>query len=175
MYPFSFKPAVHRGCDDPDFGMLGVHALDSLRRGDETDERDRAGAGVLDLRDRRDARVPRREHRVEHDRVAVLEVVRQLDVVLDRLERLLVAVQADEPDPRAGDERQHPVEHPHPGAEHRADGDLFPGDALHGRPLERRLDLDVLGREVLRRLVGQEQRDLVRDLAEVHRRRVLLA
>ena len=40
--------------------------------------------------------------------------------------------------------------------------------------LERRLDVDVLGRQVLRRLVGQEQRDLVDELAEVDGRRVLV-
>ena len=62
-----------------------------------------------------------------------------------------------------------------PCAQHRAHGDLLAGDPLHDGLLERRLDLDVLGREVLRRLVGQEQRDLVRDLAEVDGRRVFLA
>ena len=41
--------------------------------------------------------------------------------------------------------------------------------------LERRLDLDVLGRELLRRLVGQEQRDLLDELPEVDGRRVLVA
>src|SRR5438132_1315927 len=41
--------------------------------------------------------------------------------------------------------------------------------------LERRLDLDILRGEILRRLVGQEQCDLVDELAEVDGRRVLVA
>jgi small subunit ribosomal protein S1 len=40
---------------------------------------------------------------------------------------------------------------------------------------ERRLDLDVLARQVLRRLVGEEQRHLLDELAEVDGRRVLVA
>ena len=45
------------------------------------------------------------------------------------------------------------------------------GERLH---LERRLDVDVLGRQVLRRLVGEEQRHLLDELAEVHGRRVFV-
>ncbi len=41
--------------------------------------------------------------------------------------------------------------------------------------LERRLHLDVLGRQILRRFVGQQKRDLVHELAEVNGRSVLVA
>ena len=83
------------------------------------------------------------------------EVVRELHVVLDRLERLLVAEEADEADARTRDEREHGVEHAHPGAQDRADGDLLARDPPRGHVLERRLDLDLLVGEVLRRLVGR--------------------
>ena len=99
----------------------------------------------------------------------------QLHVVLDRLKGLLVAVQPDEADPRARDEREHAVEHPEAGAQHRADRDLLARDPTHLHSLERRLDLVRLGREVLGRLVGEQQRQLVRELAEVDGRRVLVA
>ena len=138
-------------------------------RGDQRDERDAARAGVLEGRRPRRGRVARREHRVEHQHVAVGDVRRQLDVVLDGLERLLVAVEADEPDPRDRDQREHAVEHPHPGAQDRADGDLLARDALGSRALERRLDLDLLDPHLLGRLVGEEQRQLVHEPAE-HRR-----
>ena len=59
--------------------------------------------------------------------------------------------------------------------QHRADRDLLAGDALRRHPLERRLDLRRLGRHVLRRLVREQERDLVRELAEVDGRRVLVA
>ena len=60
---------------------------------------------------------------------------------------------------------------PTAGAEDRADGDLLARDAPGGRVLERRLDLDLFVREVLRRLVGEEERQLVHELAEHLRRR----
>jgi hypothetical protein len=143
---------------------------------DQTDERDRARARLLHGRHRGGARPPRREHRVEHDRVALaVAELRELHEVLDGLQRLLVAVEADEADPRARDEREHSVEHPEAGAQDRADGDLLPCDPLHLGALERRLDLVGLGREVLRRLVGEQQRQLVGELAEVDGRRVLVA
>ena len=95
----------------------------------------------------------------------------KLHVVLDRLERLLVAEKPDEADARARDEREHRVEHAHARTQDRADGDLLARDPSGGRVLERRLDLDRLVGEALRRLVGEEQRELVDELAEHLRRR----
>ena len=73
------------------------------------------------------------------------------------------------------DEREHAVQHADPGAEDRDDGDLLPGDPRHRHPLERRGDLDLLDREVLGHLVGEEHRDLVDELAEELRRSLLVA
>ena len=75
------------------------------------------------------------------------------------------------PDARAGHEREHGVEHPHPGAQDRADRDLLARDPPRGRALERRLDLDLLVGQVLRRLVREEERELVHELPEHLRRR----
>src|SRR5439155_25126803 len=57
----------------------------------------------------------------------------------------------------------------------RTHGDLLAADAREATNLERGLNLDVLRRQVLRRLVRQQQRDLVHQLAEVDRRRVPVA
>ena len=144
-------------------------------RRDDREQPDARRARVLDELHGVHGRVAGREHRVEQDHLAVGDVLRQLHVVLDRMQRLLVAVEADEADARAGDQRQHAVEHPEPGAEDRADGDLLAGDARERAQLERRLDVDVLGRQILRRLVGEEQGDLLDQAPEVHGRRVLVA
>ena len=97
------------------------------------------------------------------------------DVVLNRLERLLVPVHPHEPDPRARDQRERSLEHADARAQHGADGDLLAGDPLGLHRLERSLDLDRLGGKVLRRLVGEEQRELVDELAEVDGRSVLVS
>ena len=60
------------------------------------------GSRLLQPLDRRHRRVAGGQHRVEHDRVALVHAVRHLEVVLDRHQRLRVAVQADVADARAG-------------------------------------------------------------------------
>ena len=105
-----------------------MDSLDALGRRDQRDQAHRGRARPLDGLDRRRRRVSGREHRVEQDHVALGDVVRELDVVLDGLERLLVAVEADEPDPRARDEGEHAVEHPDARAQDRAHGHLLAGD-----------------------------------------------
>jgi len=66
------------------------------------------------------------------------------------------------------------VEHPDPSAQNRAHGHLLATDPREHPALQRGLDVDVFSRQVLRRLVGQEQRDLVDELAEVDGRCVLV-
>jgi hypothetical protein len=105
---------------------------------------------------------------------SVTDFARQLRVVLHRLERVLVAIHADESDARARHEREDAVEHADARTQHGAHGDLLAGDALRRHRLERRLDLVVLGGKLLRRLVREQERDLVRELAEVDGRRLLV-
>src|SRR4029079_1509321 len=85
--------------------------------------------------------------------------------------RLLVSVEADETHARPGDEAENAVEHSEPRAQDRAHRHLLAGDPLNRRSLERRLDLDLLRGETLRRLVREEERDLVHELAKEMRRR----
>src|SRR3954469_661751 len=68
------EPAVDGRGDDVDVGMIRVNVIDPLGRGDETDQHHRARAGVLDGLEGRDARVAGREHRIEHDRVSLIQV-----------------------------------------------------------------------------------------------------
>ena len=175
MYPLSFSWRSIAATTICTSGWLSWMFLMPFGRGDDRDQAHARCAGVLDELDRMRGRVAGREHRVEQDHVAIGDVGRQLHVVLDRLQRVLVAVEPDEADARAGDQRQHAVEHPEAGAEDRADRDLLSGDARERRALERRLDLDVLRRQVLRRLVGEEQRHFLDELAEVDRRGVLVS
>jgi hypothetical protein len=146
--------------------MTFVQRPNALGRGDDGHELHRLRACLLDGLDCGGCRVSRGEHRVEEDDVAVGDVGRELDVVLDRLERLLVPIEADEPDAGSRDEREDAVQHPDAGPEDRADRHLLARDARHGRPLEWGLDLDLLDGEILRHLVREQERYLVDELAE---------
>src|SRR5262245_53310848 len=105
--------------------MLGMEAVDSLGGSDDRDEPHRGPASVLHGRNCGRGRVPGREHRVEEDDVALGDVSRELDVVLDWLKRLLVPVETDEADARPGYETEDAVEHPDPGPKDRANSHLL--------------------------------------------------
>src|SRR5258708_3891061 len=83
----------------------------------DADELDALGARLLQTIHSRDRRMRRRQHRIAHQHVAVADVLRDLEVVLDRLQRARIAVQ---PDMAHAGER-HQVEQslgkPQPGAQ----------------------------------------------------------
>ena len=86
------------GDDDVDVRVRGVQPLHALGRRDDGDHPHRLRARPLEDVDRGRGRVPRGQHRVEQDHVPLGDVGRQLHVVLDGLQRLLVPVEADEAD-----------------------------------------------------------------------------
>ena len=94
--------------------MSSQHAhdlLDALGRGDEDEQVDVLGALLAQQLDRGRRRATRREHRVDDEHVALGDVVGELAVVLDRLERHRVAVQADVAHARRRDELEDAVDH----------------------------------------------------------------
>ena len=90
--------------------------LDPLGRGQKAEESQVVSAALLEVVDRRDGRVGGGQHRVDDDDQPVLEVGRGLEVILDRLQRLVVAVDADMGDAGGGDEIEHAIEQPVAGA-----------------------------------------------------------
>ena len=159
--------------DDRTFCLRHVALPDG--RGQQAHEADGLRVRGLQPRDGGDGGVAGGEHRVEHDRLALVHALGHLEVVLDGLEGVRVAVEAHVAHARAGHDAQHAVEEPvaraHDAHEH---GLLAVDDgALHG--LERGLDVDQLGGHVPRDLVGHQHADLAQQAAEAARAAVLLA
>ena len=95
-----------------------VEPVQTLGRGEDADEVSRPAlrsgedaAGVLH-------RAAGRQHRVEHEHVAAVQVGRHRVHVRLGLERLLVAGDADEAGRGLGHEVQDRAEHPEPGPQH---------------------------------------------------------
>src|SRR6476620_3055968 len=76
---------------------------------------DRPRPRFLQPLDGRDSRVPGREHRIEHDRIALLHAARELEIIFDGDERAGIAVEADVANARAGNDVQEYVEQPGAG------------------------------------------------------------
>ena len=98
---------------------------------------------------------------------AVLDVGRELAVVLMRDVGLGIAVHANVAHARGGNESEDAVDHSQASAQDGDDGDLLAGNALAGGLLKRGLHLDVLEREVAHGLIALEDRELRHELAEL--------
>jgi hypothetical protein len=88
------------------------------------------GALVLELLHGRHGRVAGGQHGVDHDHVALAHVFGHLEVVLDGLEGLGVAVQADVADAGAGHHVEHAVQETVAGAQDGDQGQLLAVDDL---------------------------------------------
>ena len=115
---------------------------------------------------RRHRRRARHRHRVEDEDGLHRDPLRQLVVVLDRQQRLLVAVDPEVPHLRVAAKLRHRLDHPEPAAQHRHDAHALrdPQPALGAAE---RLHVARLERQVLCRLVAQERRHLLDQRVEV--------
>ena len=151
--------------------MCLVHARGTLGRRDETEEPDPRRAGTLERADGGDGAAASRQHRVEQQEVALGRVRRHLEIVVDRLERLVIAIETDVSHTRRRHELEDSLDHAEPRAQDGNERELLAAHALCGHVLERRVDADRLQRQVARRLVRHQHRDLVDELLEDLRRR----
>ena len=163
---------------DLDVRMRRGHRRDSLRRRDQVheldpDRLDRAPA--LEDIDRSRRRAARGEHRVEDQAQVDRRGIGQLVVVLDWLQRPLVAEQPEMPDLGGRHQVEHRVDHPEAGPQDRHERELLPRDPGAPHRLEWRLDVHGLERQILRHFVRHQHRDLVHELLEVARAGLLVA
>ena len=115
---------------------------------------------------------PGGEHRIEHRHDAFGQVRRHLAVILDRFQRLGVAVEPDMAHSGGRDQREQGVDHPQSGAEDRHEADLA-RQTVSDRLGHGRADGVFGDREIARGFVADEQGDLVDELAEILGARLL--
>src|SRR5215212_2357737 len=155
-------------------GVLSGKALDAGHRGDGVEAGDPGRTLFLELVYGGREAPPRRQHRVEDEDEVLIEVTREVDVVLDGLGSLLVALQAHETDGRRREQGEGPVEHAEPGAQDGDEAD-WAGDLLHPRLRKWRVDADPLGGHVSRGLGDHDEGQLLHGLPEVRGPRTLVA
>src|SRR5215208_3546547 len=126
-------------------GVLAGNALDTRHRGDRVEAGDPGRPLFLELVYGGREAPPRRQHRVEDEDQVLVQVAREVDVVLDRLGCFLVALEAHKADRRGRQEVECPVEHTEAGPQdgNEADGT---GDLLDLRLGQGRADLNLAGR-----------------------------
>src|SRR5919202_6891127 len=88
------EPVVERGQMDRYVWVFLSQTLNALGSGDQAEKLDACCTPLLEHLDRRGCRASGREHRVEEQAQIDVRLVRELVVVRDGLERLVVAVEA---------------------------------------------------------------------------------
>jgi hypothetical protein len=116
-----------------------------------------------------------RQHGIADDDVAVGDVLRDLEVVLDRLQRPGIAVQPDMADARQRHEIDDALGEPQAGTQDRHDHQLLALEQGRLHRLDGRGDVALDQRQGARGVVAQQQADLAQQAAEVGARRLPVA
>src|SRR5215207_3552761 len=154
--------------------MLTRDALHARHSRDGVEARDPGRPLLFELVYRCREAPPRREHRVEDENKILLQIARQVDVVLDRQGRLLVSLKAHEADRRRRQQGECPVEHTEACAQYGDEADRT-GDFLHLRLRQRGANLDRPGRHTPGGFCDHDEGELLHGLPEVRGPRTLVA
>src|SRR5215217_537487 len=147
-------------------GVFAGEALDTGNGRDRVEAGDPGSTLLLELVYGCREASPRRQHRVEDEDQVLIQVAWEVDVVLDRLGRLLVALQAHKADRRRRQQGESAVEHTKTGPQDRDEADGA-GDLLDFRLGEGGTDPDLARGHVPRSLGDHDQGELLHGLPEV--------
>ena len=86
---------------------------------------------------RRNGRVARGQHRIQHNQVATPQGFGSFEIVLHRFERLMVPVNTDMRHPGGRKDLEHPIQQTHPRPQNRNQDHLFPFQDGSPHPLHR--------------------------------------
>ena len=106
------------------------------------------------------------QHRIDDDDQPILKMRRRLEIVFDRFERLVVAIDADMGDASGRDQVEHAVEQAVAGAQDRDEDQLLALDGGRVHCRHRRLDGDHFQLDVARHLVAHEVGNLAQEPPE---------
>ena len=167
--------AVDGGGVDRHVGVGFLQRGNALGRSQQADELDRTRGQLFQPVNGGGGRIAGGQHGVDDDDVAFLHLGGHLEVVLHRLQRGRVTVQADVAHARPRHHVEHAVQkavaRPQDGHEHQ----FLAIDDFAGHGLQRGFDLDVLQRHVACDLVGHQGAQLAQQAAKAVGAGVFLA
>ena len=147
--------------------MILLHPGDALGRGDQVDQTDVMASALLEERDGGGGAAAGSQHGIQHQKLAVLAVVRQFAVVFHRVEGFRIAVQADVAHLGRRDQVQHAVHHAQTGPQDRNDTDLLAAQNAGLRGADGRFHFGFLGGEIAGHFVDHQHADFLQQLAEL--------
>ena len=155
--------------------MLFLDFGDAFGRADQVEAADVLAAAFFEDVDGGDERTARGQHGVQDDGQAAFDIAGQLGIILHRLQRFLIAVQAHHADLGAGDHVQYTVHKAQAGTQDGDDGHHLAGNDLHFHGPGPALHRMLLGSEALGGLIDEQTGNLVGNTAEFAGGRTVLA
>ena len=144
-----------------------LNSFNAFRRCDQVHQLDVFYAAALEAINGSDCRAAGCQHRVEQQYVTILDVVRQLAVIFDRLHRVRIAVHAHVTDLGSRDHFEHAFYHAKTGAQDGNQRDLLAGNHMHTCICQRGFDGDFLERQVAGCLIAHQHGDFAGRFAEL--------
>src|SRR5438128_670336 len=139
----------------------------SFRCRDEAQESDAGCTGALERGDGCRGTSASREHRIEEEEVSLPSVSRHLEVVVHRLEGVVIPIEADMPDTGRWHEARDAFHHAKASAQDGHERQLLATDAHSRGALERGVHERRFQRKLAGRLIRDDRGDRVDELLEV--------
>ena len=157
---------IERRAEDQDIGMCVGQTANTFGCGYEAEETDTRGAGTLEGSNGRNRTAPGGKHGVEQKKVALARITGHLEVVIHRLERVVVAVEANVSNARRRHEPTDALHHTESGPENRHQRELLSHHATSGGAFQRGFHRGRLERQIAGRFIGHQCRDLIDQFLE---------
>ena len=152
--------------NDTDVGMLVGEVAKSFGRGDEAEETNACRARSLQRSYGRSGASTGSEHGIEKQKLTFGSITRDLEVVIHRLERVVVSIQADVSDARGRNETQNSFHHSESGPQNRHECQLLATHAVTRRSLEWCVHRNDLERKRDGGFIRQQHREFINKFLE---------
>ncbi len=160
------KSPIQGGAVDEHIGMCAGEAPYPFGRGDEAKKPNPSCSSALEGCDGGCSAASRGEHRVQQEKISFRRIAGDLEVVIDRLEGVVIAIETDMTHPRRRDETRNAFNHAKPGAQNGNQREFLSADPFPRRSFQRCLDGRRFECQLARCLIGYERGDLIDEFLE---------
>jgi len=158
--------AIESGAVHDYIRMCLSETVYALRRGHEAEKANARCAGAFEGGHRRSGAPASRQHGIEQKEIPFRGIAGYLEVVVYRLESIVIAIQADMADACRGHKARDALDHSKPCTQNGNECEFLSADAFSRHSLQRCFDRRFLECELACRLICDECGDLVNKLLE---------
>jgi hypothetical protein len=158
--------SVQRCRYDTHVGMFVREILHTFWCSDETEKSNSCRSRTLQRRHSRRSASSRGEHRVEQEEITLGGITGDFEVVVDRLQRVVIAIQADVSNARRWNQSQHTFNHSESRTQNWNESQLLATDAVTDGAFKRRVHWNFFQWQRTRGFIGEKHREFINKFLE---------